>query len=56
MAVAVTRGSAASTSKNRRTPSTLASVFAGSATPPLRTTLSTTITVPGRDSFRAQAK
>src|SRR5262249_61023736 len=45
-AVALTRGSAATRSLKRRMPCTIASVVLGSATAPLRTPLSATITVP----------
>ncbi len=56
IAVALTRRSAASTSLNRRMPWTLASVLRALATSPFRTTLSTTMTEPRRDSLSAQAK
>src|SRR6185503_3566168 len=48
MAVALSPGVAATASNRRREPWTLASPLSGFATSPSRTTLSTTITVPGR--------
>src|SRR3954468_7095404 len=52
--VADRRRSAATSSLNRRTPCTLASVLFSSTTAPLRTTLSAMIRLPGRDSRIAQ--
>src|SRR5688572_13673396 len=56
IAAALTRGLTASASKNRRIPTRLGSSFPASITFPSRTTLSTTIKLPGRDNFRAQEK
>src|SRR5271163_2275613 len=56
IAVALTRGSAASVSKNLRTPRTSGSRLLGSATAPSRTTLSTTITAPDRLRRNAHEK
>src|SRR4051812_41972432 len=55
-AVAVTRGSAATASKNRRAPVTIGSSLDSSSTAPSRTTLSATITVPARDRRSAHAR
>src|ERR1051326_3551569 len=54
-AVALTRGSAANFSLNRRMPCTRTSALDASITAPSRTTLSATITVPGRESFSDQS-
>src|ERR1043166_8042872 len=54
--VTSTRESFFSRSAKRRTPFTSALSLAASMTAPLRTTLSTTITAPRRDSFTAQSK
>src|ERR1041385_5700099 len=51
-----TRGSRAASSRNRRIARTATSSLVASASAPSRTTLSTTMTLPGRDSFTAQAK
>src|ERR1043165_926912 len=51
-----TRGSRAASSRNRRIARTATSLLAASASAPSRTTLSTTITLPGRESFTAQPK
>src|SRR4051812_13802183 len=56
IAVALTRGSEASISAKRRTPWTLGSSLEASTTAPSRTTLSTMMTLPGRESLRAHAK
>src|SRR4051812_44384004 len=56
IAVALTRGSAATRSMKRRMPLTLSSSLATSTTAPRRTTLSTMIIAPGRESFSAQVK
>ena len=54
--VAVTRGSAATSSLKRRTPCTASSALSAWMTAPSRTTLSTTISDPGRDSRSDQRK
>src|SRR2546423_4619803 len=54
--VAATRSSRDRRSCKRRTPRTLGSVFASSTRAPSRTTLSTTISVPGLESLMAQSK
>src|SRR5207302_584370 len=56
IAVAATRGSAAMSWFSRRTPSTAASRERASTTAPSRSTLSTTIRLPGRENLSARPK